>query len=213
MAAPGLPMTPADLAAADRHLAADPVLAPLVAQYGPCALRPASDRLAALVGSIISQQISVRAAASILARFRTLLPDGPLDAAAITALPTETVRSAGLSGAKAAAIHDLAARVADGRLDLDALDTLDNEAAIAALLPVRGVGRWTAEMYLIFALARPDVLPVGDLGLRRAAQLRYGLPDLADPPTLERLAAPWQPYRSVATWYLWRSLSSNPPVF
>ena len=201
------------LAAAETHLAgADPVLAQIITTTGPCTLSRQVDLFGALAESIISQQISVKAADAIMSRFLSLLPAGQLDPAAILALPEESLRAAGLSRAKAVYLRDLAAHVADGRLDLARLGQEPDEAVIAALLPVKGIGRWTAEMFLIFALGRLDVLPVDDLGFRRAVQLRYNLPDLPVRTTLPALAEPWRPYRSIATWYLWRSLNNTPTL-
>ena len=201
------------LAAAETHLAgADPVLAQIITTTGPCTLSRQVDLFGALAESIISQQISVKAADAIMRRFLNLLPAGHLDPAAILALPEESLREAGLSRAKAVYLRDLAAHVADGRLDLADLEREPDDAVIAALLPVKGIGRWTAEMFLIFALGRLDVLPVDDLGFRRGIQLRYGLPDLPARTTLPALAEPWRPYRSIATWYLWRSLNNTPAL-
>ncbi|MDQ2807392.1 MAG: DNA-3-methyladenine glycosylase 2 family protein [Chloroflexota bacterium] len=195
------------IAEAEAYLAAaDPLFPPLIARHGPCRLGRQDNLFAALVSSIISQQISVKAADSIERRFIETL-GGTLDPALIDPLPDTVLRGVGLSGAKVAYIRDLAARVTDGRLDLAALPALDDEAVIAALLPVRGIGRWTAEMLLMFALERPDVLPVDDNGLRRAMERRCALPAPAHPAAMIAHAAPWRPYRSIATWYLWRSLS------
>ncbi len=195
------------IAEAEAHLSAtDPLFPPLIARHGPYALGRQDNLFGALVSSIISQQISVKAADSIERRFIAAL-GGTLEPALIDPLPDTTLRAVGLSGAKVAYIRDLAARVSDGRLDLAALPARDDEAVIAALLPVRGIGRWTAEMLLMFALGRPDVLPVDDNGLRRAMERRCGLSAPARPAAMIAHAAPWRPYRSVATWYLWRSLS------
>ena len=178
--------------------AADPVLAELIARLGPCTLAPQEDLFGSLVESIVSQQISVKAADSIFRRLVASLPEGRLDAAALAAQPVEALRGAGLSGAKALSV-----------LDLAALRAAPDDAVIAALIPVRGVGRWTAEMFLIFALGRPDILPVGDLGLRRGVRVFYRLPADPAPAELPPLAASWRPYRSVATWYLWRGLTAG----
>jgi DNA-3-methyladenine glycosylase II len=205
------PQTRARLAAAEAHLrAVDPVLAGLIARHGPCALTPASDRFGALVDSIISQQISVKAADAILRRFVLALPGGVCAPAPILSLSVEDMRALGLSRAKAAYVRDLAERVAGGALDLAGLDDAPDEDVILALTQVKGIGRWTAEMFLIFALGRLDVLPVDDLGFRRAVERSYGLPALPPPATLHALGAPWRPYRSIATWYLWRSLNNTP---
>lgn len=198
------------MAAAEAHLAAaDPVLAAMIASHGPCTLEVETNHFASLVDAIISQQISVRAADSILRRLTETVPGGALSPDAIMALTEDEMRAAGLSGAKVASIRDLASRIVAGTLDLPALDAAPDEEVIAALLPVRGIGRWTAEMYLIFVLGRLDVLPVGDFGFRQAVARRYALPTppnggLPTGPALTALAEPWRPYRSVATWYFWK---------
>jgi DNA-3-methyladenine glycosylase II len=124
--------------------------------------------------------------------------------------PEELRAAAGLSRSKAAFLRDLAEAVSSGRLVLEELDELPDSEVAERLLQVRGIGQWTVDMFLIFHLARPDVLPVGDLGLRRAAMLAYRLRKLPEPPRLVRLARPWRPWRSVATWYLWASLRVQP---
>src|SRR5262245_7412658 len=183
----------------------DPVLRPLIRAVGACALRPRGDLFACLVRSIISQQISTKAAQSISGRLVGLC-GGTLSAAAIVAASDEALRGAGLSAAKLLSLRDLAGRVHSGTLVLDELPQADDEEAIARLVPVRGIGRWTAQMLLIFSLGRLDVLPVDDLGLRVAVQRRYGLAALPRRAEVEEIGAKWRPYRSVATWYLWRSL-------
>jgi DNA-3-methyladenine glycosylase II len=187
----------------------DPVLAKAIRQIGPCLLaeRQRKDHLTALVGAIVSQQLSTKAAATIFGRFVALFPDhvipGP---AAISAIDDATLRSVGLSGQKVSYLRDLCARLGDGRLVLEELDTLDDEAVIARLVAVKGFGRWTAEMFLMFRLHRPDVLPVGDLGIVNAVQRLYRLRKRPDAKRLMKLGEPWRPYRSVACWYLWQSL-------
>jgi DNA-3-methyladenine glycosylase II len=125
--------------------------------------------------------------------------------APVLALGEEKVRAAGLSGAKARTILDLAGRASDGRLPLEQLGQMADDDIFARLTEVRGIGVWTAEMFLIFGLGRPDVLPVADLGLRAGVQERYGLEGLPRPAALRAIAEPWRPYRSIATWYVWRS--------
>jgi len=200
-------------AAAEAHLtAADPVLARLIAAYGPCTLAPDSRGFHTLVDSIISQQISVKAAASILRRFVGLLPDGVVTPEAILALTPEAMCEAGLSGAKVRYVRDLAEKVAAGVVNFARVAQAPDDGAIQELVQVKVIGRWTAEMFLIFALGRPDVLPVDDLGFRTAAQRAYGLAALPDKATLQALAAGWHPYATVATWYLWRSLGKTPVI-
>lgn len=205
---------PAVLAAAVAHLrAADPVLARLVAAVGPPAVRHEPDSFVALVGAIVGQQLSVRAASAIRARLAAALAaGGALTPAALLAAGMETLRRLGLSRAKALYVTDLAGRVATGALDLATIDRLPDEAVIARLTQVKGVGRWTAEMFLIFSLGRPDVLPVDDLGLRAAVRRQYDLPALPPAAALRALAESWRPYRTFGTWYLWRSLSLDPTI-
>ncbi|ADV68633.1 DNA-3-methyladenine glycosylase family protein [Deinococcus maricopensis] len=186
-----------------QHFQRDPVLAAIVAAEGPLAPLPVSpDPFATLVRSVIGQQLSVRAANTIEARVRALAPD--LSAEQLAALSAETLRAAGLSGAKVRTVHALVARVLDGTLDFERLVTLPDEDVIAALVPLPGIGRWTAEMFLMFALGRPDVFAWGDLGLRRALERHY--PDL-DPVLV---VAAWSPYRSAAARYMWLSLRNTP---
>jgi DNA-3-methyladenine glycosylase II len=196
---------------AQRHLARrDPVLKRLIAAVGPCTLAPHADHFALLVRSIVSQQISAKAATSIYARLeQTLAPAGVLPAG-LLGLSDDALRAAGISAAKARSLRDLAEKVKGGDVPLDRLPELSDEEVITHLVPVRGIGRWTAEMFLIFALGRPDVLPVDDLGLRVGVQRQYDLPEAPDKVRLRALAEPWQPYRSIATWYFWRSLSPGP---
>jgi DNA-3-methyladenine glycosylase II len=202
---------PAVFASAQRHLARrDPVLKRLVRLVGPCTLWFEPDGFAALVRCIIAQQISTKAARSIHDRLAAALaPAGVVPPAVVTA-SDETLRGAGLSAAKARSLRDLAERVHGGGLSLDRLHELPDEDVIGQLVPVRGIGRWTAHMFLIFSLGRLDVLPTADLGLRVGVQRQYGLAEPPDPAALEELARPWQPYRSVATWYFWRSLGVVP---
>ncbi len=193
--------------AAVAHLsAADPVMAGLVEGVGPVRLSPTNDYFFTLVDAIASQQLSGRAANTIVERIRALVPGKTTpDAHDILALPDEALRGAGLSWGKVGYIKDLASRVASGQLDLDHIAQMDDEQVIRALVAVKGIGRWTAEMFLIFSLARPDVLAVDDYGLRTAMMRLYGLDALPAPATMRRIAEPWRPYRSYACLYLWRS--------
>jgi DNA-3-methyladenine glycosylase II len=191
---------------AQRHLARrDPVLKRLIGEAGPCTLQPLTDHFAALVRSIVSQQISTKAAASILARLQQTVARHGLTPRGILKAPDETLRAAGLSASKIRAVRDLADKVHRAEVPLHELHQLPDEEVIARLDPVRGIGRWTAEMFLIFSLGRPDVLPVDDLGLRMGVQIRYGLALLPGKQELMDLAEPWRPYRSIGTWYIWRS--------
>jgi DNA-3-methyladenine glycosylase II len=187
----------------------DRVLGSLIKEIGPCGMasRQHTDHLTALAGSIISQQLSGKAAATIFGRFRALFPDGVITAAGIAAIDDKTLRGVGLSGQKVGYLRDLSARIADGRLELEKLDSLADEDVIERLTAVKGFGRWTAQMFLMFRLHRPDVLPVADLGIMKAVQKLYRLRKRPDPKKLTKIGEPWRPYRSVACWYLWRSLS------
>ena len=191
---------------------ADPRWGPLIARIGPCRLRPRRDRFGTLVRAIIGQQISTRAAATIDARLLALAGT-PHDPASILALGESGLRSVGLSGVKARYVMNLAEAVAGGSLPLRRIGAWDDAAIVDRLTAIKGVGSWTAQMFLIFALNRPDVLPVGDLGVRVGIRNHFGLPDLPAPAQCVALAEPWRPYRTVAMWYLWRGLSSDaPPV-
>ena len=203
-------MTASDYAKARRVLARhDPVIRDLMRRHGPCGLANAqrTDPFRALLHAIIAQQLSTKAAATIEARVAALF-DGRPTAAAIAATPDDRLRAAGISPQKLRYIRDLCVRTADGSLALDALGALPDEDVIAALTSVKGVGRWTAEMFLMFRLHRPDVLPVGDLGIVKAVQRAYKLRLAPTPVRLTRLGENWRPYRSVACWYLWASLDN-----
>ena len=197
---------------AQRHLARrDPVLKGVIADVGPCTLAPRHlGRYVTLVRSIVSQQISSKAAASILARLeQALAPDGFVPPR-LLALSDEELRAVGVSSAKARSLRDLSEKVHGGAVPLDGLHELDDEEVIAKLIPVRGIGRWTAQMFLIFSLGRLDVLPVDDLGLRAGVMKLYGLGEMPNKARLTELGEPWRPYRSIATWYFWRSLGGVP---
>jgi DNA-3-methyladenine glycosylase II len=204
-------MTENDYERACRLLARrDPVLALAIKRIGPCgmAARQHSDHLTALVRSIVGQQLSAKAAATIFGRFRALFPDGFITAPAMSAIDDATLRGVGLSGQKIGYLRDLCARIGDGRLCLDDVETLQDEEVIERLTSVKGFGRWTAEMFLMFRLHRPDVLPVGDLGIVTAVQRLYRLRQRPKPARLAKIGEAWRPYRSVACWYLWQSLQT-----
>lgn len=185
---------------------ADPTLAALMRRIGPCALRPRRDYFATLCDSIISQQLSPVAAATIYHRFAGLYPDRRLRPDRVAGTPLRRLYAVGLSPQKASYIKDLAAGFGDGRLQPRRFGRTSNEELIDALTSIRGIGRWTAEMFLIFALNRLDVLPVDDLGIRKAVKRWYRLRAIPGPAKLRRIAAPWNPYESLACWYLWHSL-------
>jgi DNA-3-methyladenine glycosylase II len=191
---------------AERHLAkADPIMKQLIAQHGHC---PLAERqlqpFHMLANSIISQQLSTKAAATIKQRVGALV-GVPFQIDRILSCAPEHLRGAGLSHAKARYIRELAARVDDRRLTFDELITLEDEAVIVKLVEAPGIGRWTAEMFLLFGLKRMDVLALGDAGLQRAARILYGK-KRRSLTLLPRIAEAWRPYRSIASWYLWRSL-------
>lgn len=166
------------------------------------------DAYGALVRSIVGQQLSTRAASTIYARLADLFGGRPPSPSEALSASEEELRAAGLSGRKAEYLRDLASHVDSGELELESLHELSDEDVARRLVAVRGLGRWTADMFLIFHLDRPDVLPVGDLGIRRAAERAYGLSAMPEPGALRELAEPWRPHRSLACLYLWESLSS-----
>jgi DNA-3-methyladenine glycosylase II len=196
---------------AQRHLGRrDPVLKRLIAAVGPCTLTPNPDGFRVLVRAIVSQMISTKAAESISARLETVLGGSRVTPARILAATDESMRGAGLSASKVRALRDLAERARNGALPFDRLPEMEDDEVVERLVAVRGIGAWTAQMFLIFSLGRLDVLPVADLGLRAGVQDQFGLDALPDRAKLHELAAPWQPFRSVATWYLWRSRGQVP---
>jgi DNA-3-methyladenine glycosylase II len=199
------------------HLtAADPVLARLIATVGalpdPGEGRPdASDHYGALLRSIVGQQLSVLAARAIYGRLIARFEGRPPTPQEILADDPEELRAAaGLSHAKVGYLRSLAEHVVSGELELDRLDAPPDEEVIAELVAVKGIGLWSAQMFLMFHLDRPDVLPVGDLGIRRAFERAYGLAELPSPAQMEEIAEPWRPYRTLACRYLWRSLRNEP---
>jgi DNA-3-methyladenine glycosylase II len=207
-------------AAARRHLAAaDPTMAALIERIGKIDIatrlrrrseeRPA-DAYGALLRAIVGQQLSTKAARTIYGRIldlfggRTPSPEQLLDA------QEADLRAAGLSGRKVEYVRDLAAHVLAGELELDRLEQLSDEEAIAEIVAVRGLGLWTAEMFLIFHLERPDVLSGGDLGIRKAVQIEYALEEMPTPTRVLEIGEPWRPHRSLASLYLWESLANAP---
>ena len=207
-------LTADEMARASRLLARrDPVLARLVKKYGSCGIKSAreTDIFCGLVQAIISQQLSTRAAATIYGRLLTQAPDsGALTPAAMLPLSDEVLRGVGLSRQKRGYLRDLAQKMVDGSVKADRLSEMSDEEVIAELTKIKGIGRWTVEMLLIFRLARPDILPVGDLGIVKAIQKAYGLRKTPSAERMQKIAESWRPYRSVASWYLWASLENKP---
>lgn len=204
-------MTPEDYNRARRLLLRrDPVLAALIRKHGPCGLAAAqrADHFSALVRAITGQQLSTKAAATIYSRLAALMPDG-VSPAALASLTDEQMRAVGMSRQKIAYFRDLAEKALSGALPLDALDEMGDDEVIAALTQVKGIGRWSAEMFLMFRLHRPDVLPVDDLGIVNAVKAVYRLRKRPTADRIRRIGEAWRPYRSVASWYLWRSLDNE----
>src|SRR5215470_14248619 len=191
---------------------ADLVLDNLITRCGPCTLQPhGMEPLVMLCRSIIYQQLSGKAAGTIMMRFLGLYEPDALTPEALLRTTDDTLRGVGLSRQKIAYLKDLATKVQDGALQLTMLPMHSDAEVMHQLMGVKGIGRWTAEMFLIFALGRLDVFPVDDLGIRKAMQRAYGYKRLPAPVTMHRHARKWIPYRTIATWYLWRSLDVAVP--
>lgn len=187
----------------------DPKMAQVIQEVGPFLLKRNRKYFVVLCRSIVSQQISTRAADTIYIRFRKLFDGKAPTPQRVAGLTEDTLRAAGLSRQKAAYLKDLGRRFLDGTLRPRQLNYLDNEAVIDRLTQVHGIGRWTAEMFLIFSLNRLDVLPVGDLGLLAAVQKIYGMKTRPDAKRVRALGEKWNPYETIATWYGWRSLNAD----
>ena len=186
----------------------DPRLGAVIKRVGRCGLidERTYDPFAALVRVIMGQQLSGKAADTIHGRLVVLAkPAGGITPASIRSLEAPALRGVGVSGQKIKYLYDLADHVADGRLDLHALDGHPDEEVIARITAVKGLGRWSAEMFLMFRLNRPDILPVGDLGIVKGMQRLFGMKRRPSPRTMQRLAEQWRPYRSIASWYVWRA--------
>jgi len=199
------------------HLAAaDPVLAELIGRFGELSFehrrrgRPQTDAYGTLLRSIVAQQVSSKAAAAIYGRVLELFDGRSPAPAELLAVGPEALRAAGLSNRKVDYIRDLAQHVEDGELELDRLDELSDDEVIEEITAVRGLGLWSAQVFLMFHLERPDVLPTGDVGIRRAVREAYGFDHLPEADELERIAEPWRPYRTLACIYLWESLAATP---
>jgi DNA-3-methyladenine glycosylase II len=188
----------------------DPVLAVLIRKHGECGLAGAqrSDHFSALIRAITGQQLSTKAASTIYARLVALMPAG-VTPAALSSLTDEQMRGVGMSRQKITYFRDLCDKASSGVVPLDALETMTDDEVIAALTKVKGIGRWSAEMFLMFRLHRPDVLPVDDLGIVNAVKNVYRLRKRPTADRIRKLGEAWRPYRSVASWYLWRSLDNE----
>jgi DNA-3-methyladenine glycosylase II len=205
----------ATVAAAVRTLSRrDPVLRRIIRQIGPCPLKPGRQYFWVLAEAIVSQQLSVKAAATIFERLRRLYPDyrlpRPQD---LLATPAHRLRAVGLSRQKIDYLWELSRAFQRGDVPLRRFSRMADEEIIGALTAIRGIGRWTAEMFLIFVLVRSDVLPVDDLGLQKAMQQAYELRDRPTPAVMRRIAKKWEPYRTIASWYLWSSRDGRPVVY
>ena len=201
-----------DFRAAVRHLKrVDPVLARVIETVGPCRLesRREGTHFQALVRSIVYQQLSGKAAATILSRFNALYPENIPTPEAVLATGDADLRAAGLSRQKIGYMRDLASKVARGDLPLDAVESMDDDDLIAHLVQVKGIGRWTAQMFLMFRLDRRDVLPELDLGIQNAIKRAYRKRKRPTPKDVRKIGAKWSPHSSVASWYLWRSLENG----
>ena len=189
----------------------DPVLARVIESVGPCRLRLATEgtHFQALTRSIVFQQLSGKAAATILSRVSALFPESVPTPDGVIRITDEQFRTAGLSRQKIGYLRDLAAKVSSGDLPLDTVESMGDDDLIAHLVQVKGIGRWTAQMFLMFRLGRPDVLPELDLGVQNAIQRAYGLKKRPTPKDVLRIGEKWRPYASTASWYLWRSLENG----
>jgi len=191
------------------HLrAADPLLSDVIDRVGACKFAPRAEgtHFDAVVRAIVYQQLSGKAAATIHARVMGLYGNRPPAPAELLETPDSDLREAGLSRQKLSYLKDLAEKVDSGEVPLDDLEEMQDDDVVDALVKVKGVGRWTAQMFLMFRLGRPDVLPDLDLGIQKGVQLMHGLDALPPPRRVLELGEPWRPYRTIASWYLWRSL-------
>ena len=192
----------------------DPILAPIIASSPKPAITPHHDYYGELVSSIISQQLSVKAAASIQKRVMQLYNDRLPAPKEILATSAEQLRECGLSRPKISYMQDLATRVLEGTLNFKNFDELSNDQIISELTAVKGVGEWTAHMFLLFCMGRLDILPTGDLGIRNGVKYLYGLEALPDAHAIQEISAHnnWHPYESVAAWYVWQAYGNKPPT-
>ena len=202
-----MPFYAQDIRAAQLHLKkADPVMKSIIKRVGPFTAKSQRDRFLLLVRSIISQQISVSAARSIMGRIVEAVAPEKITAESLKPFSPEKLRPLGVSPQKARYLVDLTDKVASGQVQLSKLGRLSNDDVVDQLVQVKGIGIWTAQMFLIFALARIDVFPHDDLGIQNAVKKAYGLRKHPDRKKLDRISKPWRPYTSIASWYLWQSL-------
>jgi DNA-3-methyladenine glycosylase II len=200
--------------AAEYLRGADVILRPIIQEHGLCTIRPNTNYYQELVDAIISQQLSVYAARSIENRFRELFGRVFPEPNQILSTNVEALRSIGFSRAKATYVLDLAQHIVEGKVQFDHLDALDNEAVTRELTAVKGIGEWTAHMFLMFCMGRTDILPVGDLGIRNGIKKLYGLSELPSATQIIEIARTnqWHPYESVASWYVWQALDNTPQI-
>jgi DNA-3-methyladenine glycosylase II len=191
-----------------QHLRKDPVMAGIIARVGPCAIQYREPTFETLVRSIVYQQLSGKVAAVIFKRLHEAAGEARLTPDGVMRMRPERMRRLGLSGQKALYIRELAKNARRGKVVFESLSDMEDAAVIEHLTHVKGIGVWTAQMFLMFALRRPDVLPVADLGIRSAMKKAYGLKDLPKPAEMEQIAAAWRPHTTIACWYLWRSLDN-----
>jgi DNA-3-methyladenine glycosylase II len=192
--------------ATDHLCRVDPRLGAVIARTGPCTLKPGGDCFIALCRAIISQQISGVVAVAITKRFKKLFPRSRPTAKHLLTLIDEQLRSAGLSRQKMSYLRDLAAHFAEGKVPIRRFSKMNDEEIIQSLIPIKGIGRWTAEMFLIFVLNRTDLLPVDDLGVRKGFQKVYGLKTEPKAAKMIEIAEKWRPWRTVGSWYMWRGM-------
>ena len=188
----------------------DPVMRAIIERIGPCKMQFGEPVFQSLAEAIVYQQLNGKAAATIYKRFAAIAGD-PLTPAGILKLKPEQMRSVGLSKQKTSYLFDMAERAHRGELNFSRLPELSDDDVIEHLTQVKGVGVWTAHMFLMFTLRRPNILPTGDYGIRMAIMKHYKKRKLPKPDLMEKIAKPWEPYRSVACWYLWQSLDVKPP--
>jgi len=201
-------------AAAYRHLRAiDPIVGRLIDEHGPYTPRPSTEPYAQLVRTILFQQLAAAAASTIQRRLYAMFGDEALapTPAELLATDDDTFRSVGVSRQKASYLRDLAGHTLEGNLDFDHIDNYTDDEVIAHLTAVKGIGEWSSHMFLMFQLGRPDVLPVGDLGVQKGMEVSYNLTHTPKPAEATEIGAKWSPYRSVASWYMWRAVDTATP--